>query len=186
MGYELRGRLEPLGTARELTTVTMRAKPGSSTHLSTGCYSLCVFLFAIETIGVVIFYWKGLPLFRQLMDDPTAYESRPEMQLWSLSAIVLVQAGYWARYRIDPPMSTFANVVIGHIVLFLSRMVFTLATAVFAFVFLLRRLAPQMQVFGYVLTLAGLFSMFLYMQELQGVGSALMQNKRIRGKQHRD
>jgi hypothetical protein len=157
----------------------MSTEAGSSAQPATGYYWLRVFLFAMETIGVVIFYWKGLPLFRQLREDPTAYESRPETQLWSLSAIVLVQAGYWVRYRMDPPTPHCTNVAIGHIVLFLSRMVFTLATAVFVFVFLLGNLGPQMPVLSYVLTLAGLFSMFLYMQELQSVGNGLMQNKNL-------
>jgi hypothetical protein len=166
--------------------LSIKTAPGSSARASAGCYWLCVFLLAMETIGVIIFYWKGLPLFRQLVDDPTAYKPRPETRLWSVAAIVLVQAGYWTRYRIDPPRPPFANVVIGHIVLFLSRMVFTLATAVFAFVFLFRRLEPHLPVLGYVLTLAGLFSMFLYMQELQGVGKALIRTERMPGKPRRD
>ena len=130
-------------------------------------------LFAMETIGAVIFYWKGLPLYRLLAADPTAYGTHDETRVWSLSAIALIQVGYWVRYRIGPAVPQRISTVLGHVVLFLSRMVFTLATAVFSFVFISRRLASEMPMLRYVMTLAALFSLFLYMQDLHRLGNAL-------------
>jgi hypothetical protein len=142
---------------------------------------LHLFLFAMETIGAVIFYWKGLPLYRLLSADPTAYGTHDETRLWSVSAIALIQVGYWVRYRIGPALPKMANSALGHFVLFLSRLVFTLATAVFSFVFISRKLASAMPVLRYVVTLAGLFSLFLYTQELQWWGNALMRRQRKPG-----
>ena len=142
-------------------------------------------LFAMETIGAVIFYWKGLPLYRLLSADPTAYGTHDETRLWSVSAIALIQIGYWVRYRIGPTLPQVVSSALGHIVLFLSRMVFTLATAVFSFVFISRKLASEMPLLRYVLMLAGLFSLFLYTQELQWWGNALMQRQRKPGESPR-
>ncbi len=131
-------------------------------------------LFAMETVGTVMLYWKIVPLYRLLSADPTTYGKRAGTTLWSLAAIALIQAGYWIRYRTDPATPSLVSVTLGHIVVFLSRMVFTLATAVFSFVFISEKLASEMPVFRYVLTVVGLFSLFLYSQELQHLGTRLM------------
>lgn len=131
-------------------------------------------LLAMETIGTVVLYWKLVPVYRLLSANPAAYSTRQETTLWSLAAIALIQAGYWVRYRIDPVMPNLVSVSLGHIVLFLSRMVFTLATAVFSLVFISQKLASEMPVSRYVFTVVGLFSLFLYSQELQQLGGRLM------------
>jgi hypothetical protein len=161
-----------------LTTVTK--VPDSAPSLARGRW-LRPSLFGLETIGTVIFYWKGLPLYRLLAADPTAYRTRDETLLWSLSAIALIQVGYWVRYRIGSPQPQVVSTALGHIVLFLSRMVFTLATAVFSFVFISRKLASEVPLLRYVLMLAGLFSLFLYSQELQSLGTALMPRQKKAG-----
>ncbi len=89
-------------------------------------------LFAMETIGTVILYWKGVPLYRELSADPTAYGKQEEVRYWSLLAIALIQVGYWVRYCIGPVLPRLASSALGHIVLFLSRLVFVLATGVFS------------------------------------------------------
>jgi hypothetical protein len=135
-------------------------------------------LFAMETIGAAVLYWKVVPLYRQLSADPTIYTARWETGLWSLSAIALIQVGYWVRYRIGPITPRLASSVLGHIVLFLSRIVFVVPTGVFSYVFISQKLASEMPVHRYVLTLVGLFSLFLYSQELQWWGNALMRREK--------
>jgi hypothetical protein len=135
-------------------------------------------LFAMETVGTVIYCWQGLPLYRLVAADPNVYRTPDETRAWSLLAIVLIQVGYWVRYRIGPAPPQVVSHALGHVVLFLSRMVFTLATAVFSFVFISRKLAFEMPALRYVIMLAGLFSLFLYMQELQRVGNALMRPRK--------
>jgi hypothetical protein len=136
----------------------------------------------METIGAAVLYWKVVPMYRQLSADSTAYRASWETGLWSLSAIALIQVGYWVRYRIGPVLPCLASSVLGHIVLFLSRIVFILATAVFSYIFISRKLASEMPVRRYVLTTVGLFSLFLYSQELHWLGNALMRReKKARG-----
>ena len=138
--------------------------------------------FAMETMGAVIFYWQGLPMYRQVLADPTAYASRETPRIWWLLGIALIQVGYWIRYRTAPVLPQVSNTALRHIVLFVGQMVFTLPTAVFSFVFISRKLSPEVPVIGYVLTVAGLFSMFLYMRELQWLGNSLALREKEPGK----
>ena len=138
-----------------------------------GCW-LYPLLLTMETIGTAIFCWKGLPLFRLLIADPASYETRERIWIWALTAIVLIQIGYWLRYRIEPALPRFRNALLGHIVLFVSRLSFVVATSIFSFVFIAKRLEAQMDASRYILTLVGLFSLFCYMLELQRFGSALI------------
>jgi hypothetical protein len=127
-------------------------------------------LLALQTIGVVLLYAHVVPLFKQLVADHSAFETASETRAWSISAIVLIQIGYWLRYRLRPALPKFVNALLGHLVVFAGRLAFTLATAVF----LLQKLTSQLPLVGYGLTLAGIFSLFCYMQELQRLGETMM------------
>jgi hypothetical protein len=131
-------------------------------------------LLVIQTIGVIVLYGHIVPLFKQVVADPTTHEIRSETRIWTISAIALIQVGYWIRYRLRPALPTFINPFVGHLVVFAGRLAFTLATAVFSFAFVLQRLSSQLPVIGYGLTLGGMFSLFCYMQELQSLGTAMM------------
>jgi uncharacterized protein Usg len=93
------------------------------------------------------------------------------------SAIALIQVGYWVRYRLRPALPKLVNSFVGHLVVFTGRIAFTLATAGFSFVFILRKLAFQLPLVGYGLTLAAVFSLFCYMQELQNLGNSMMADR---------
>ena len=58
----------------------------------------------------------------------------------------------------------------GYLILFLSRMSFLLATAIFGFVFITQRPEFHILVSCYFLTLAGLFSLFCYTKEVERAG----------------
>lgn len=145
-----------------------------STISTTGGRWLYPLLLAMQTIGAVLIYWKGLPLYRLLVADPAAYATREETLDWSLSASVLIQVGYWICYRVRPSLPGFVNPLLGHIVQFSAGLIFTLATTVFGFVFITKKLGSQMPATRYLLTLTVLFSLFCYMQELKRLGTALL------------
>jgi hypothetical protein len=136
------------------------------------CYFL---LFAVQTIGAAILFWYTIPLFRQVLLDPGGHVARPENLVWSLSAITLMQAGYWVRHRLRLPVpQLFRNALVGYIVLFVARMSFVLATAVFGFVFIVRRPEFQIPASRYLVLIIGLFALFCYTQELEQLGRALI------------
>ena len=132
------------------------------------------FLFAMQTIGAAILFWYSVPLFRQVLLDPGGHVARPENLVWSLSAIALMQAGYWIRHRLRPSLPQLRNALVGHIVLFVARMSFVLATAVFGFVFIVRRPEFQIPTSRYFAVIVALFALFCYTQELEQLGRALI------------
>jgi hypothetical protein len=129
-------------------------------------------LFAMQTIGATILFWFTIPLFRQVLLDPGSHVVRAENLVWSLSAITLMQAGYWIRHRLRPPLPQFRNALVGYIVLFVARMSFVLATSVFGFVFILRRPELQIPMSRYFVVIIALFALFCYTQELEQLGRA--------------
>lgn len=129
-------------------------------------------LFAMQTIGAAILFWFTVPLFRRVLLNPGSHVPRTENLVCSLSAITLMQAGYWIRHRLRPPLPRLQNALIGHIVLFVARMSFVLATSVFGFVFIVRRPEFQIPISRYFVLIIGLFAVFCYTQELEQLGRA--------------
>jgi hypothetical protein len=135
------------------------------------------FLFAIQTIGAAILFWYAVPLFRQVLLDPGGHVVRPENLVWSFSAIALMQAGYWMRHRLRLPLpQLFRNALVGYIVLFVARMSFVMATAVFGFVFIVRRPEFQIPTSRYFIVIIALFALFCYTQELEHLGRAMIRS----------
>jgi hypothetical protein len=91
-----------------------------------------------------------------------------------LSAVTLMQAGYWIRHRLRPPLPHLRNAFVGHVILFVARMSFVLATSVFGFVFIVRRPELQIPASRYFLVIVALFALFCYTQELEQLGRALI------------
>ena len=132
------------------------------------------FLFAMQTIGAAILFWYGVPLFRQVLLDPGSHVPRAENLVWSLSAIALMQAGFWIRHRLRPPLPQLRNALVGYIILFVARMSFVLATSVFGFVYIVRRPELLVPMSRYFVLIIALFALFCYTQELEQLGRALI------------
>jgi hypothetical protein len=130
------------------------------------------FLFAIQTIGAAVLFWYVVPLFRQVLLDPGSHVLRTENLVWSSSAIMLMQAGYWIRHQLRPALPQLRNALVGYILLFVARMSFVLATSVFGFVFVVRRPEFQIPTSRYFILIIGLFALFCYTQELEQLGRA--------------
>lgn len=138
-----------------------------------GGVSRYFFFFAMQTIGAAILIWLGVPLYRQVLENPGAHEPRPERLIWSLAAIALLQAGYWVRHRLNPPLPRLSNAFLGHIILFLGRLSFVFAAAVFGFAFI-RKPEFQIPLSRYLVLIACLFALFCYTQELERLGRGLI------------
>jgi hypothetical protein len=139
-----------------------------------GADSRYFLLFAIQTIGAAILFWFAVPLFRQVLLDPGGHVARTGNLVWSWSAITLMQAAYWIRHRLRPPLPPLRNAFFGYLVLFVARMSFVLATSVFGFVFIVRRPEFQLPTSRYLAVIIGLFALFCYTQELEQLGRALI------------
>ena len=151
------------------------AEPAEPEH-NAGERWLYLLLFGLQTIGVAIFIWNALPHYRHILADPASHEARPETLVWSLSAIALIQIGYWICYRVRPPQPRFSIALLGHVVQFASRMGFVLATSIFGFVFITQKPEFHMPAFRYVITIVALFSLYCYTQELTRLGGAFIKH----------
>jgi hypothetical protein len=133
---------------------------------------LYAFLFAIQTVGAVLLCSEILPIYRKVLADPTAPKSG--RTFLALGAGVLIQLGYWICYRIRPVLPRLVNVPLGHIVLFVSRLIFVLPTAIFSFLFVARTLEAPIPISRYLAIAFGLFSLFCYVRELEWLGTHLL------------
>ncbi|MGA9856080.1 MAG: hypothetical protein WBR29_12470 [Gammaproteobacteria bacterium] len=131
-------------------------------------------LFVMQTIGAIVFYWICIPLYRRLMLEPSRQEGK-EILLWSLLAIVLMQATYWFRYRMVPELPRILpSAAFGHVVLFLGQLVFNVAIIFFSFAFIAYPPELQRPLFNYAVTIVGIFSLYCYSLELERLGKAFM------------
>ena len=130
--------------------------------------------FAVQTIGATILFWYAVPLFRQALLNPVGHIPRLENLVWSLSAITLMQAGFWERRRLRSPLPQLRNALVSYIVLFVARMSFVLATSIFGFAFIVRRPELFVPTSRYFVLIVGLFALFCYTQELEQLGRALI------------
>ena len=135
-----------------------------------------VFL-AVQTLGATVLFWYAVPLYREVWADPAGHEVHPERLIWALSSIGLLQIGYWMRHRFNPPLPQFRNAFVGHIILFVGRISFVFASAVFGFTFLIPRPELHIPTSRYVLLVVGLFALFCYVQELDRLGRVLNERK---------
>ena len=133
-----------------------------------------VALLGVQTIGAVALYWTGLPLYGQVLADPSSHEAYLWTIVWNLLSINLMQIAYWVSFYTRPPLPHFKDAVLGHVVLFLARMSFVLPTSVFGFVFVARKPEFDIPVFQYLVLLLGLFSLYCYVRELERLGQNLI------------
>lgn len=139
---------------------------------------LYLLLFGLQTIGALIIIGNALPLYRYGVANPAAHEARIEVLIWGSIAVVLMQAGFWIRHRLQPPLPRFQNALVGHVIMFLGRMSFLLPTAIFAFVFIVQRPEFHLPISRYLLILAGLFACFCYTQEVERLAKNLIEPAR--------
>ena len=136
--------------------------------------SLYVLLLAVETAGAALLYWHALPIYRLLSTDPAAFEPQFDSFVWTVVASGLIQASYWTQYRVHLPPPRLVNPLLGHIVLLFSQLSFVLATAVFSFLFITKKLERHLSYSQYAGVLLALFSLFCYQRELRALGNRLL------------
>lgn len=162
------------GVARnreQLTDLTGTFQPVATSRGGVGLYLL---FFAMQTMGAAIYYGKGISFYRELISDLTTYMPGTETLIWSLSAIALMQSGYWLRYQLRPAMPRSVNPLLGHFVLFSARLLFVLPTAVFSFVVIEKNLEGLMPLPRYFLVFLSLFSLYCYTLELNRLGNVFL------------
>jgi hypothetical protein len=83
-------------------------------------------LFGMQTIGAVVLIWTALLVYREVLADPVSHEPHRWAIVGSLSSIALMQIAYWVSYRVRPPLPQLQSALLGHVILFLARMIYVL------------------------------------------------------------
>lgn len=173
----VRGPVTRIASAH-MTQPSHRIASLAASAQSSGAPGQFAILFGVQTVGAVILFWNGVPLYQQILADPAAHEAGTEHLSWALSSIAFMQLGYWFSYRTRPPLPRFTNALLGHVALFLTRMGFVFATSVFGFLFITQKPGFHIPSSRYAITLLGLFALYCYVRELERLGRAFLEREK--------
>jgi len=141
------------------------------------------FLLAVQIMGALVFIWKELPAFNQLLHNPgQQLPYLPYDDLTTVGILLVMQVAYWYRLRRIPIPLQRPSLILSHVFLFLGRLSFLFGGALFAVVFF-RHLpalgadADALSMTARGLLLGGaLFALFCLTLELERLGHALEAN----------
>ena len=134
-------------------------------------------LFLGQTIGDVAILSHLIPLFRRLVTSGH-YEKIPS-KIFVLAAlgVNIIQVCYWLDQHWFVTLRLGHNPLLGHLILFLSRLNFIFASALFSAVYLVRFKELEISLWRFVILSTVLFSIFCYTLELERLGRALLERK---------
>src|ERR1700676_732393 len=93
-------------------------------------------LLAVQIAGAILFVWKELPAFNQLLRHPgQQLPYIPYDDLTTAGILLAMQVAYWYRLRRIPIPFQGSNPILSHLFLFLGRLSFIFGGALFAGVF---------------------------------------------------
>ena len=130
-------------------------------------------LFLGQTIGDLTILSHLVPLLRRLFTSGLDKTSSPKIFISAAVGVILIQVCYWLDQRWFATLRLSRNPLLGHLVLFLSRLNFIFAGAVFSAVYLTRFNELHLELLGVVLLSTVLFSIFCYSLELERLGPAV-------------
>ena len=134
-------------------------------------------LFLGQTIGDATILSHIIPLSRRLVTSGL-YEKAPQKILvFGALGVTIIQVCYWLDQYWFATLRLRYNALLGHITLFLSRLNFIFASAVFSAVYIVRFKELEISIWRFVLLSTVLFSIFCYTLELERLGRALLERK---------
>jgi hypothetical protein len=136
-------------------------------------------LFLGQTIGDTTILSHLIPLFRQLVTSGLHEKTPPKILVFATLGVTMIQVCYWLAQCWFTTLRLGHNSLLGHVILFLSRLNFIFAAAVFSAVYLVRfnELELEISLWGFALLFGVLFSIFCYTLELERLGRALIERK---------
>jgi hypothetical protein len=148
---------------------TARAMPGKKSTTS-----VYVLFCLLELAGLSCIFWDGIPIYRALVHvEQVATRTDGRIMLVAAGAI---QLSYWYCLRHAPPFAIVRNVFFGHVILFVSRLVFVFGSSLFALVAYrysdVLDFSPR-RIFIFV---AVLFSLFCISRHLEGIGNQMVKS----------
>jgi len=144
-------------------------------------------LLGVQTGASGVLFLVVFPLFQQIVlrsGQPQSLESSTAIS--ALAAALLVQACYWVRYCYVPIWVPSRSALVGHLLMFASRVSFFFGGALFSAIFF--RHVPQLDALppleqslmkgcGVLLLL---FTVFCYSLELERLGRAIEERAQVK------
>ena len=130
---------------------------------------------AVQVAGAHIIIWDGRPLYQQLVTGATNVGSPKDYAL-DFTAIVIMQVGYWAAYRLQPHLRFRRNVPVGHLLCCIGEVSFLFIAALGTVVLL-----DHWREWQFVLWKAGMlvgmiFAFYCYERQLVGLGERMLES----------
>jgi hypothetical protein len=134
-------------------------------------------LLAVQTAGIAIVLWWGVPIYRLIIENPGPQHLDWVAFVWGSAAVALIQVGYWFRLNFVSALHFRPNVILSHLILFLGRLTFVFGATIFSTIVYLRlpQITPSLPRFA--LLFAVLFSLFCYTPELENLGQSMSAKK---------
>jgi hypothetical protein len=134
-------------------------------------------LFLGQTIADATILSHVIPIFRRLVTSEL-YEKTPrKILVFRALGVTIIQVCYWLDQYWFPTLRLGYNALLGHVILFLARLNFIFASAMFSAVYLVRFKELDISLWRFVILSIVLFSIFCYTLELEGLGRALLERK---------
>ena len=131
-------------------------------------------LLAVETVGIAIILLDALPIYREMIRKISDHTPRPGVPWWAWAGIALALGAYLTRVRLRPSPPPSGHAVAGHILSFVGRLSFVVATSTFSLVFINHfgelNLPPRRMVSILVL----LFAIFCWTLDIERLAKALI------------
>ena len=132
-------------------------------------------LFLGQTIGDGTILSHLIPLFRQLVTSGIVEKASPRILILAVLGVTLIQICYWLDQYRFATLRLHYKPLLGHLILFVSRLNFIFAAGVFSAVYLVRFNELEIALWGFVFLSTVLFSIFCYTLELERLGRALVE-----------
>ncbi|MEE7448746.1 hypothetical protein MRF4_13545 [Methylobacterium radiotolerans] len=139
-----------------------------------------VSLLVLQTAAACCLVWIDLPIFLRIASN---LGTPQRLEPWRLAiiagSVAVLQCCYWTRLRHVPIHVPFQNILVGHLIIFASRVSFFFGGVFFSVIFF--RHLPELDVLPPIgqasakafAILTVLFSLFCYALELERLGKAI-------------
>jgi hypothetical protein len=107
-------------------------------------------LFLGQTVGDAAILSHLIPLFRRLVISGHYEKMPPKLFVFAALGVIIIQVCYWLDQHWFVTLRLNHNPLLGHLTLFLSRLNFIFAGAVFSAVYLVRFNELDISVWGFV------------------------------------
>ena len=134
-------------------------------------------LFLGQTIGDATILSHLIPIFRRLVTSGLDEKPSTKILVLATLGVIIMQVCYWLDQYWFATLRLGYNPLLGHLILFLSRLNFIFAGAVFSAVYLVRFNELDISFWGLLILSIVLFSIFCYTLELERIGRALVKRK---------